>query len=102
MFSKIWNIVSDKIPSLKDHSFDNKSVRLVFTIIILTIALLFLLPSFLNNEALKKESAKIINQICNCDLKIYGELKVQILPTPAIIASDIFSPKIQNILMMFL
>lgn len=98
MINKDWqnlDYIIEKLSNFKKRIADNKVARFVFAIIFVLVALLALLPLFLNNELLKSESVKKINEVFESNLIVKGDVRIQLLPTPAIIAHDVLLQRYQ-------
>lgn len=99
MFSENWknlDYISEKLSHFKEKVLDSKMVRFVFSIIFISVLLLILLPSFLDNELLKTQSVKKINELYDIDLSVKGSVSVRVFPTPAIIAKDVLLQSYQK------
>lgn len=99
MFSKNWNnlgYISEKLSDFKGKVLDNKLVRFVFSLIFIVVFLLILLPSFLDNELLKNQSIKKINELYDVNLLVKGDVSLRIFPTPVITVKDVLLQRYQK------
>lgn len=79
----------DKLASLKDKVLQNKPARYSLAFLFLFLAILLFLPILVNNNALKGSSVKKLKEVLGQDVLIKGDMNVEILPSPKIIARDI-------------
>lgn len=92
MFSKL-NIntenIAEKLKNFKDQFFKSEGVRIGIPVFLGLILLLFILPFFLNNDALKFQITQKISQTSGGNLTISGDVKVALLPSPTITLENV-------------
>lgn len=81
--------IVDKIAVLKDKILQNKLTRYFLSAVFLVFAILLFLPILVNNDALKGNSIKKLREVLGHDVLIKGDMNIELLPTPKIVARDI-------------
>lgn len=79
----------DKLVAIKEKALQNKLVRYCSALFFVIFAILLFIPILVNNDALKGSSTKKLKEVLGHDILIKGDVTVEILPTPKIIARDI-------------
>lgn len=79
----------DKLASFKDAILQNRLARYSMALFLLFIAILLFLPVLIDNNALKGSSVKKLKEVLGHDIIVKGDVNVEILPTPKIIARDV-------------
>jgi len=81
--------IVDKLAKLKDAVLQNKPARFSLASLFFIFAILLFIPILVNTEALKGSSAKKLTEVLGHDVIIKGDVSIEILPVPKIIAHDV-------------
>ena len=75
----------------------SETLRIAILVFFSLTLLVFIAPYFLDNSALKFQLAQKLSQSLQTELEIHGKVRVSLIPSPTIIASDVvlknYSPK---------
>jgi hypothetical protein len=70
--------------------FKSEALRIAFGVFSFLVLLLFVTPFFFNNSALKFQISQRISKVSGLDLTIAGNVRVALIPSPEIIAENVF------------
>jgi flavodoxin len=82
--------ITEKFIEIKNQIIGSKPVRIALLVFLGLLLLLFLLPFFFNNSALKFQITQQASKILSADFVIIGDVKVAFLPSPTITLNDVF------------
>ncbi len=82
-------IFFEKLQNFKAKIVKSVLVKVLTLLICVVVLLSVLLPHFLDSSILKSEIAQKISQISGAEFVVKGNVKVELLPFPAIIAQDV-------------
>ena len=67
----------------------SETLRIAILVFFSLTLLVFIAPYFLDNSALKFQLAQKLSQSLQTELEIHGKVRVSLIPSPTIIASDV-------------
>ncbi len=79
----------EKLNEIKTKILKSEFVRIGFPIFFGILLILFLLPFFFNNSALKFQISQKVSQTLGADLTILGDVDVAFLPSPSITLNEV-------------
>ena len=86
----------EKLKGIKKRVLESEVVRIGSAVFFGLIFLLFLLPLFFNNSALKFQISQKFSQILGANLIINGDVEVSFLPVPTITLEDVMLQNYQQ------
>ncbi len=84
------------LKNFKERLANSEVLKIASSVLIALVALLILIPSFFDNSDLKSEISQKISQISGANFIIKGGVEIAFLPSPAIIAKDVFLQNYQS------
>lgn len=81
--------IFENLQNFKDRIFKSEVLKIGASVFSVIVLLLFILPFFLNNSALKFQITQKVSQISGGNLTINGDVKVALLPSPTITLEDV-------------
>lgn len=92
--------IIEKLQNLQARIFKSEGLRIGALVFFVIILLVFALPFFFNNAALKSQIVQKVNQISGANFTINGDVTINFLPYPSITVGDAllqnYKPKSTN------